>query len=183
MKKIKSFKTKDVAIQYRMPSGFPGDVNRTHPVDILPRLADATNPPTLPGQGVIIDGTSHDIRKLITGDGTGSIALNGITVRTYPFQQAQTSVNYGAVDLGASALPVAGEVDVMTRGYMIVQVPAGQTPQPGGTVYIWNAASSGAHVQGSFEATATGGSTATISNAVWNSEADANGYAEIAFNI
>ena len=55
MKKIQRCRTTDIAITYRMGAGFPGDVTRTHPVDIFPRLADTTNPPTLAGQGVIYD--------------------------------------------------------------------------------------------------------------------------------
>ena len=82
------FKTRDAAFKYRMGAGYPGDVTRTHPVDIFPELADATTPPDLAGQGVILDATSHRVRKLIVAtDGvTGSIALYGITVRTFPFQ-------------------------------------------------------------------------------------------------
>lgn len=182
MKKIRS-RTCDISFKFRMGAGYPGEITRTHPVDINPELADSTNPPTLAGQGVLVDATSHAIRKLITGDGTSSIALYGITVRTFPFQQATTSTNFGAVAVGGSSLPVSGEVDVLRRGSIIASVPTGQTPVKGGAVYIWNAASTGVHVQGSFESTSTGGSTATISNAVWNSSVDANGYAEIAFNI
>lgn len=182
MKKIRA-RTCDISIKLRMGAGYPGEVNRTHPVDINPELADSTNPPTLAGQGVLIDATSHAIRKLITGDGTSSISLYGITVRTFPFQQATTSNNYGAVAIGNSPLPIAGEVDILRRGTIIVQVPTGQSPVKGGAVYIWNAASTGVHVQGSFESVSTGGSTATISNAIWNSGVDASGYAELAFNI
>jgi hypothetical protein len=181
MKKIRC-KTKDAAFKFRMGAGYPGDVTRTHPVDIYPEQSDLTNAPTLAGQGVILDATSHGVRKLITGDGTGSLALYGITVRTFPFQQATSSNNFAAVAIGGGPLPVSGEVDILRRGAIIAAVPAGQTPVKGGAVYIWNAATAGAHIQGSFEAVATGGSTATITNAVWNSGVDANGYAELVFN-
>jgi hypothetical protein len=183
MAKIRA-KTKDVAFKFRMGAGYPGDVTRTHPVDIYPELADATNPPTLAGQGVLIDATSHAIRKLtIALDGvTGAIALYGITVRTFPFQQAQASANYAAIGIGGSALPVTPEVDILRRGAIIVAVPLGQTPVKGGTVYVWNVASTGLHVQGSFEAVDGTTNTIDISNAVWNSGSDANGFAEIVFN-
>jgi len=176
-------KTRDVAFKYRMGAGYPGDVTRTHPVDIFPELADSTNPPTLAGQGVILDATSHAVRKLITGDGVSGVTLYGITVRTYPFQQAQTSTNFGATPIGGSALPVSGEVDVLRRGSIIAAVPAGQAPVKGGAVYIWNVASSGAHIQGSFEATNGTSNTTLVANALWNSGPDANGYAELVFNI
>jgi hypothetical protein len=179
---MKRAKFKDVAFKYRMGAGYPGDVNRTHPVDILPSLMDTTNPPTAFGQAVVIDATSHAIRKIIATD-DANISLYGITVRPYPFQQAQTNQNFGAVGIGASGLPVSGEVDVMCRGFMIVAVPTGQTPLKGNPVYVWYEASTGSHVQGGFEAQASAGNTIEVLNAYWNSSADANGYAEIAFNI
>ena len=189
MKKIRS-RTTDVAFKFRMGAGYPGDVTRTHPVDIFPELADSTNPPVFAGQGVIVDSSSHAVRKLVTGDGVSGATLYGITVRTFPFQQSQTGTssydgknNFGAVGFGGANLPVTPEVDIMRRGTMIVAVPAGQTPVKGGAVYIWNVASTGAHVQGTFEALNGTTNTTLVSNAVWNSGADANGYAEIAFNI
>jgi len=183
MKKIRA-RTKDVAFKYRMGAGYPGDVTRTHPVDIYPELADATIPPTLAGQGVILDATSHRVRKLdaATDGVTGAIALYGITVRTYPFQQAQTTTNFGAVPIGGGPLPVSGEVDILRRGGIIVQVPAGQTPVKGGAVFIWNVATSGAHIQGGFEAVDGTTNTIDVSNAVFNSGVDANGFAELIFN-
>lgn len=186
--KVEKAKTKDIAIQYRMAAGFPGDVSRTHPVDILPRVADSTNPPTLAGQGVIYDTTSGNVRPLSAGDGSIT-SLLGVTVRTFPFQQATTSANFGATPIGGSALPVSGSVDILERGFVIVQVPQGQTPSTaaagglGGVVYIWIAASTGSHVQGGFEAVASSGNTATISNAHFVSGADSNGYVEMSFNI
>jgi hypothetical protein len=44
-------------------------------------------------------------------------------------------------------------------------------------------ASTGAHVQGSFEAVDGTTNTIDVSNAVFNSGVDANGYCEIVFNI
>ena len=53
----------------------------------------------------------------------------------------------------------------------------------GRTVYIWIAASSGAHVQGGFEADASSGNTVTLgSKWKWGGPADANGNAELLFN-
>lgn len=193
MTKILKAKTKDVAISYRMGAGFPGDVSRTHPVDIMPSQIDITNPPTAFGQATILDATSHNIRKLLSTD-TGITSLYGITVRPFPFQQAQTSQNFGATQNASGsnlsvAPPVSGEVDVMVRGFAIVQVGAYGTTAPvkGGAVYVWIAASSGSgstgHTQGNFEAAATGGSTIALTGCTWNSGVDANGNAEIAFNI
>jgi hypothetical protein len=171
------------SIAFRTAAGYAGDVNRTHPADVVPGQPDATNPPTLPGQGVIYDATSHLVRKLITGDGTSGVTLIGITVRVYPFQQQITSGNYGAAAMGAVNLQSGVPIDTLRRGFIMATVPTGQAPVPGGAVYIWNTASSGNHIQGGFEATATGGSTTLVSNALWHSGADVNGNAEMAFNI
>ena len=203
MKKIISAKTRDVAFQFRMGAGFPGEVSRTHPVDILPSLIDSNAPPTAYGQGVIIDATTSGVRPIATSGDTGVTALYGVTVRPYPFQQAQTNINYGGTENSSSgaiatiAPPVSGEIDVLVRGFIIVYVGnyAANPPVKGNQVYIWYAASSGNHTQGAFEAAATGGSTIAIGspngngaatfgqNVYWNSGVDAYGYAELAFDI
>lgn len=184
-------------IQFRMNQGWAGDITRTHPAPVLPKQADPTNPPTLPGQGVIFDATSGKVRKLITGDGTsaassgtypfngvaGSVSLDGITVREFPIQQQTTSNNFGAVAIGNANLPTAFPVGIIPAGSIIVTLPTGASPLPGGPVYIWNTASSGVHVQGGFEAAYSASNTILVANAKWLSGVDANGNAELAFNL
>ena len=184
-------------IQFRMNQGWAGDTTRTHPTSVLPKQADPTNPPTLPGQGVIFDSTSGKVRKLITGDGTsgaatgtfpyngvsGAISLDGVTVREFPIQQQTTSNNFGAIAIGNQALPTAFPVGIISSGSIIVTLPAGANPLPGAAVYIWNTASSGAHVQGGFESAYSASNTILVANAKWLSGVDANGNAELAFNL
>lgn len=178
------------ANKYRQSAGSAGDVTRLHPASISAEPLDTTNPPTFTGQGVVVDATSNRIRKLISGDGTSTIVLHGVTVRSYPFQQSATgtssydSKNFaGGVGFGGGALPVGGVVDVIQQGFVLVNVPTGQAPVKGGNVYIWNAASNGVHVNGGFEASSTGGSTVQVTNAVFTGGVDSNGNAEIKFNI
>lgn len=181
MKKIR-MKTRDVAIQFRMGAGFPGDVNRTHPASIEPCLIDSSAPPTAYGQGVLVDSTTQGVRPFVAGD----VALTeayGVTVRPYPFQQSSGS-NFGAATLGAAVPPVAGEMDVLRSGYIMTKLSGGVNPVKGGLVTIWTAASAGAHVQGGFEAAVTGGSsTPALPGVTFNGVPDSSGNVEIAFNI
>jgi hypothetical protein len=169
--------THDVAFQFRMGAGFAGDVNRTHPASIEPCLIDASAPPTYFGQPVVIDPTTQGGRPIVAGD-SALTSIYGVTVRPYPAQSS--SVAFG----GVGAAPASGVMDVLRSGYIMVPVSGSVTPVKGGTVYVWYAASTGTHVQGGLEASATGGSTFALdSHTTWNGGSDANGTAELAFNI
>lgn len=174
-------RTVDTAFTFRMGAGFAGDVNRGHPVSIQPSLISPNAPVTAYGQPVVIDtsgGANGGVRPLTVGD-TALVDIWGITVRPFPIQQSTTGNNYGAVPYGGGIVPPALQpIDVMVDGYMMVAVNG--APARGGAVFIWCAASGGGHVQGGFEAGATGGSTAALGPAyLWNSPADSNGIAEI----
>lgn len=176
----------NMAFQFRMGNGVIGSVNRFHPSTIVPQPIDPTNPPSI-GLGVVVDGTSNKVRGILSGD-SALVDLWGILVRPYPVQQGNSaSPNFvGAVGFG-TIQPVSqqfGVWDVLRSGYIIVPVVG--APVLGGTVNVWYAAASGAHVQGGFEAGSTGGSTFAISGndkTQFNSGADAFGAAEIGFNI
>jgi hypothetical protein len=181
MKKIR-MKTRDVAITYRMGAGFPGDVNRSHPASIEPVLIDATSPPTAYGQGVLVDPTTQGVRPFAAGD-VALTAAYGVTVRPYPVQQSSGS-NFGAATLGAAIPPVAGQMDVLRAGYIMVKLSGAVQPVKGGLVTIWTGATAGAHVLGGFEAAVTGGSsTPALPGVTFNGVPDASGNVEIAFNI
>lgn len=173
---IARVRTHDVAFTYRMGAGYPGDVNRTHPASILPGLMNVTNPVRLYGDPVLIDTATNSYRGFLAGD-TAITKLSGVLVRPYPTQQTTGGM---ASAFGAAVPPVTGVVDVLEDGYMIVRCNnfAAQQPTKGGAVYVWIAASSGAHVQGGFESVSSG-STVTISNAMWNGPCDANGVGEL----
>jgi hypothetical protein len=92
--------------------------------------------------------------------------------------------NIGNDPLGISSVPRSGICDVMVRGYAGILLSGAAAAKKGGTVYVWYAASAGAHVQGGFEAAATGGSTLALPDKYYfTGPADANGNCEIAVNI
>lgn len=176
--------TKDAqAIQFRMPAGFPGDVNRTHPAWIEPCSLDPTNPPTFTGQACVIDATSHLLRTVLAGD-TALTDIYGFLVRAFPTQQ-KSSTNYGAASIGNAGAPGVGKADVLRSGYIMTVLNnyAAQPAAKGGRVYIWIAATTTNHVQGGVEAAATGGSTIELDiKASFNGGADANGNVEVIYN-
>lgn len=175
-------RTCDISFSYRMGAGFPGDVNRTHPVDIEACLIDPSAPPTLYGQAVVVDATSQGVRPLSAGD-TALTTIYGITVRPFPIQ-GQSSTNYGASNIGSATPPTSQPMDVCRSGYIMSTLSGTAAAVKGAPVYVWVAASSGSHIQGNFEAAATGGSTIQIdAKTTFNGPADANGIVEIAINI
>lgn len=177
-------RARDVAFQFRMGAGVPGDVNRRHPATIEPVLFDPTNPPTVTGQAVIANVGSQGVRKVL-GTDSALTAIYGITVRPYPFQGTGNGVNYGADPLGGSPVLQPTQGDVLRAGYILVAVSGATTNvKKGAPVFIWYAAASGAHIPGGFEADSTGGSTFALDGkTTWNGSPDSNGVAEIAFNI
>ena len=176
-------KVADVAFGFRMGAGSVGTVNRTHPASIEPALLDATNPATFFGQGVLVNTSANSVRAVLTSDTTTPTSLWGVTVRPFPFQAA-TATNYGATPFAGEA-PAPGAIDVLRSGYILVPLGnfAAANATKSGQAYIWFAASTGNHVQGTWEAAATGGSTALITGAFFNGPSDANGVVELAFNI
>lgn len=177
-------KTRDVAFPFRMGAGFAGDVNRTHPATIEPVVTSATVPPTAFGQACLVDTATNTVRAMAAGD-TALTTVYGVLVRPYPFQQV-SATNYGAAPFGSAGGPGPSALaDVLRSGYIMVQIPAAQAsvPTKNGAAFVWVAVNSGQHVQGNFEAQATGGSTAALANATFNGPADATGVVELMFNI
>jgi len=170
------------AFPFRMGAGFAGDVNRTHPASVEPALNDATNPVLLPGLACVASASGNTVRQMAAGD-TALTDIWGVLVRAFPTQQVTATLAYGQVAYGAVAPGTVQPVDVLRSGYILV--PVNGAVVKGGAVYIWVAASAGAHVQGGFESAATGGSTMTLSTgrAYWNGPADSTGIAELAFNV
>ncbi len=77
-------------------------------------------------------------------------------------------------------------VDVLRSGYILAYInpTGGAAPVKGGTVYVWVAASNGAHIQGAFETAATAGSTIALdAKTTFSGGVDASNFGEIAFNI
>lgn len=175
-------RTRDVAYSYRMGAGFAGDVNRMHPASIEAAKIDPTNPPTFFGQPVLANGAANSVRAFLATD-TAVTDAYGVTVRPFPTQQATASLAYAQANFGSGGPSTAQALDVLRSGYILVPVVGATTK--GGAVFIWVTASSGAHVQGGFEAAANGVNTIALPTTKfqWNGPADANGIAELAFNV
>jgi hypothetical protein len=187
-KYVGTFRTQDAAFTFRMPTGFPGTVNRTHPASIEPCLIDPSAPPLAYGIPLIIDATSQGVRPFTVGD-TGVTAAYGFAVRPYPIQQ-QSATNYGSIAFGAAVPPASQPMDVLKSGYILATLNnfAVNNSTKDGAVYVWCAATSGQHVQGQLEAVATGGSTAALSigsqqQTYFNGPAGPDGVVEVAFNL
>lgn len=175
-------KTFDAAFQFRMGAGFPGDVNRTHPATIEPTLIDATTPPTLYGQAVLVDATTQGVRPFVPADVGTPVTAYGVTVRPYP-AQASAGGAYGSATLGVATPPVSGPIDVLRAGYIMVKIPVGVVVVKGGSVWVWNVASAAPHVQGGFEGAASAGNAVLLNGVTFNGSADATGNVEIAYNV
>lgn len=172
-----------MAFGFRMPAGFPGDVNRGHPASIEPCLIDASAPPTAYGQPVLPDSTTNGVRPFAAGD-TAVTTMWGVTVRPFPVQ-ASTGTAYGGAAFGTATPPTSGAIDIMRSGYIMAKLPAGSAATTkGAAVFVWCAASTGNHVQGGFESSSSGGNTAALDTARYqfNGPADANGNVEICVN-
>jgi hypothetical protein len=169
------------AFPFRMGAGFAGTVNRLHPATIEPALNDPDAPVLGYGLAVMVDGTNNSVRQMAPGD-DGATAVYGISCRPYPFQQ---STGGAAAAFGAATPPEDQPVDVLRAGYILM--PTVGAPVKGGQVYIWVAADSGDHVQGGAEVADDGANTIALTGAgsvaKFNGPADANGVAEVMFNI
>lgn len=176
----------DVAYAFRMGAGFPGDVNRTHPVSIEPALQNVLTPSTAYGQPMVADtvGATNTVRRLGAGD-AALVDIYGVSVRPFPIQDTGTAGATGAVAIGAATPPPTGIIDVMRSGYIMVQMNLGfGAVTKGAPVFIWVAATAGAHIQGQYEPVAAGGNTASLAAAKYsyNGPADSAGVVEIAVN-
>lgn len=177
-------KVRDVAFLGRMGAGVPGTVTRTHPASIFPGLNDTTNPLTLYGQAAMFNSVANTYRAVLASDQAASTAIAGISVRPYPTQGVPSASMGAPESFGSGGPSPTNEVDILRSGSILVLVSGTVNPTLGGAVFIWAAANSGAHKLGGFETGATGGSTFPLDNKTcWNGPADANGVAELLFNI
>lgn len=175
-----------MAYRFRMPAGFAGDVNRTHPANIPPGLIDENDPPTRYGNMCVVDTAANTLRGLVAGDASDGTALTpyGAIVRPYPTQQVTSSNDYGSIGFGAATPPTSGPADFLVQGFIMVQLNTGVTaPTKGGRVFVWCAATAGDHVQGGYETEGSTGNTVELDpRYTYNGPADENGITELACN-
>lgn len=157
----------------RMPAGIAGDVNRVQSAVVRPEVitpAGQSNAPAAYGLACVIDATTGQVRTAAAGD----TAIAGFLARPFP-------TNSSTSGLGVAVPPASGICDLMIRGFMAVLLGGSTAAINGGLVYVWTAASTGAHVQGQVEAADPSGSGFVITGARFSGAADANGNTEISF--
>lgn len=161
------------AILYRMGHGVAGDITRqSQATTIEPQLLGAT---TFPGYGLF--GKMVSGKFVPVGSGDEASAIYGALVRPYPTHGANASD-----PVGTAVPPTSGMADVLRRGYFAVKVNAG-TAAHGGAVYIRIASAGAGKPIGGIEAAADGANTIQVTGAIFMSAADADGIAEVAYNI
>lgn len=179
VKPLKRARVRDAAFPFRMGAGFAGDINRTHPFEVEAAMINATTPPTAYGQTVIVD-TTNGVRPLAAADTAITVGF-GLTVRPFPTQQSSGGMSSS---FGSATPPTSGAIDVLRNGLMIVQLNTG-VPKKGDPVFVWCAATAGAHIQGGFEVAASGGNTAALdpNRYQYAGPPDAAGLVEISWNV
>lgn len=178
-------RTRDNAFTYRMPSGIPGDINRSGAAFVSePNIIDPSAPPTQYGLPVALDPT-NGIRPIISPD--AAMDVYGMMVRPFPLNQPTTASFFGSNPLGTAAVPPAsGMCDVLKTGYMTVKLYGAAAATPGGAVYVRIQNAGAGEFVGGIEAAADGGNTIQIgakNSTYFRGAADANGNVEIAFNV
>lgn len=171
------------AYLYRMGVGIPGDVNRVDSgMTIEAQAADPLDPIPAYGVPVVMNAAGSGVGPVDAADAAAD--LYGVLVRTFPGQSNPPNA-FGAQQLltDTSVPPTQGTLDVLRRGYIAVKLNTGSpAPLKGQPAFVWVAATAAGHVQGQFEAAASGGNT-VAAPATFMGPADANGVTEIAWNL
>jgi hypothetical protein len=181
-RRMRGLFTLDVAITYRMPYGFAGDVTRPGaPSSIEPQAYGATAfagyglPLKLSGNTVIPIAAQNDV-------------VYGFLVRPFPITGANASD-----PLGTSVPPTTGVANILRRGYMAVKVQlGGATAALGGALFLRYQNPVGTtQIVGGVEGATSGNNYQLTSTYVVGGAAaptfmgvvDTNNVAEIGFNI
>ena len=165
--------TMDVAYLYGVGSLLAGTVARAHPFEVEAGRINVALPPQSYGCAVLASGANNDLKGVTTTD-TGVTRLYGVSVLPYPTSQVTGGMGSG---FGVATPPATGVMDVLRSGVIAVRVAG--TVKKDDPAFVWVAASTGNHVQGTFENSASAGNTAAITNARFAGPADANGIAEL----
>lgn len=160
-----------------MPLGVPGDLSRdVREATVEPYYNSTTVPVAGFGLPVKLGAQASSATGIVGGDVAGSIL--GFSVREYPSQPGGNMANLAA----GAGVPMAGAIGILKKGYIVVKCNNG-TPVKEGPVYVRISAPSGAKVVGGIEATADGANTITVANCAFMGPADADGNAEIRYNV
>lgn len=162
------------SLLYRMPVGIAGAVSRPRDMTIEPVIIDAANAFSVYG---LAGKDSADGKFVPLAANDTADLISGLYVRPYP-----TTSTPDMVRQVGSGKSFTG--DVMKRGYMTVNI--GSTAvnlKKGSPVYIRNAKPTDASPLGAFLAAAVTDETVVLPNATFTGAGDAEGNAEVAYNI
>ena len=170
---------KDVAFTYRMPFGIQGDISRPSIATVEAQVFGATAFPQYGIPAVLSAG------KVVPVSATGQ-QVYGLLARPFPITGANASD-----PLGTSVPPTTGLANLLRRGYMTVFVQLNAaTAALGVGVYIRYQNPVAGQIVGGLEAATTANNylltpalTYGGGTAYFMGPADANGFAEIGFNI
>jgi hypothetical protein len=167
------------AITYRMPFGVQGDVSRAAIATIESQALGASAFGQYGVAGKIVTGKFVPVT-------TQNDIVYGFLVRPFPITGANASD-----PLGTSVPPATGVANILRRGYFVAQVQlGGATAALGSGVFLRYQNPSGTQIVGGVEGATSGNNyqlTTTYvlsgAGAYFASPTDANGLAEVAFNI
>lgn len=158
------------SIKYRAQAAFAGDLTRPNaPFTTIPKVtsSDITF-------GAPVVEASGKVRAVLGTD----TAISGFAVRSTPIashQYPNAGINEGGY--------ITGQViDVIKDGYIAVKVLNTTEPALGGKVFVRVVAATGLPI-GSIEAVDDGANTFEVVGAVFNSNRDASGIAEIHLSV
>lgn len=162
------------SLLYRMPVGIAGAISRPQDLTTEPVILNSAN--TFSAYG-LAGKDSADGKFIPLASSDAATVITGLYVRPYPTTSTPDMVRQVGTGKNFTG-------DVMKRGYMTVNI--GSTAvnlAKGAPVYVRNANPTDASPLGSILGAAITGETVVLPNATFTGAGDADGNAEIAYNI
>jgi len=162
------------SLLYRMPVGIAGAISRPQDLTTEPVILNSAN--TFSAYG-LAGKDSADGKFIPLAASDAATVITGLYVRPYPTTSTPDMVRQVGTGKNFTG-------DVMKRGYMTVNI--GSTAvnlAKGASVYVRNANPTDASPLGSILGAAITGETVVLPNATFTGAGDADGNAEIAYNI
>jgi hypothetical protein len=175
------------AITFRMAYAIPGDlVQGQGRANVKAEVYGST---AFLSYGVAATISSGTVIPINSNLGSTANAVYGWLVRPFPLQEFASPSSTLNTTLSATP-PTSGIANIMTEGYIGVYVQSGASSVvEGGIVYIYYAATSGAHIIGGVEGTTSGNNFAVTNTTnsrktcYFTGPCDTNGFTVVAFGI
>ena len=162
------------SLLYRMPVGIAGAISRPQDLTTEPVILNSAN--TFSAYGLAgKDSAEGKFIPLAASD--AATVITGLYVRPYPTTSTPDMVRQVGTGKNFTG-------DVLKRGYMTVNIGStAATLTKGAPVYVRNANPTDASPLGTILGAAITGETVVLPNASFTGAGDADGNAEIAYNI